>query len=177
MTEGINKVALKGKILSIYNSNGGIAIAKIDVGNSKPDVVFTKEFAQNFIGEYKPGDWIFIEGNIQSSYSSERGIRISIIVDRILPISCSRAKYVNYFDIYGTVKNVIRFGEMHKVNVNVVSNGYASVIPLTFLNPLDHRLNAETGEPLRCQGIVHTSQKQSGDKTKYFQNYVADGVF
>lgn len=176
MTEGINKVTLKGEIIHIYNSNGGIAIAKIDVGNSHPDVVFTKEFAEHFLGEYKVGDWIMLEGNIQSSYSSERGIRISIIVDRILPLSYSRAKYVNYFDIYGTVKNVIRFGEMHKVNVNVVSNGYASVVPLTYFDPLDHRLNAETGEPLRCQGIVHTSQKQYGDKVKYFQNYVADGV-
>lgn len=177
MTEGINKVTLKGQIASLYNSNGGIAIAKIDVGNSQPDVVFTKEFADHFIGEYKVGDWIMLEGNIQSSYSSERGIRISIIVDRILPLSYSRAKYVNHFEIYGTVKNVIQFGEMHKVNVNVVSNGYASVVPLTFFDCLDHRLNAETGEPFRCQGIVHTSQKQYGDKTKYFQNYVADGVF
>jgi hypothetical protein len=177
MTEGINKVTLKGRILNIYNSNGGIAIAKIDVGNSHPDVVFTKEFADHFLGEYKCGDWIMLEGNIQSSYSSERGIRISIIVDRILPLSYSRAKYVNHLEIYGTVKNVIQFGEMHKVNVNVVSNGYASVVPLTFFDPLDHRLNAETGEPLRCLGIVHTSQKQYGDKVKYFQNYVADGVF
>ena len=176
MTEGINNVTLKGKIISIYNSHGGIAIAKIDVGNSKPDVVFTKGFAQNFIGEYKPGDWIFIEGNIQSSYSSERGIRISIIADRILPLSYSRAKYENHFEVYGTVKNVVQMGEMHKVNINVVSNGYASVVPITFFDCLDHRLNAETGEPMRVCGIVDTSEKQCGDKVRYYQNYIVDGV-
>lgn len=176
MTEGINTVTLKGKILNIYKSQGGIAIAKIDVGNSQPDVVFTQEFAKNFIGEYKVGDWILLEGNIQSSYSSERGIRISIIADRILPLSYSRAKYENHFEVYGTVKNVVQMGEMHKVNINVVSNGYASVVPITFFDCLDHRLNAETGEPFRVSGIVHTSQKQVGDKIRYFQNYVADGI-
>jgi hypothetical protein len=177
MTEGINIVTLKGRILNIYNSHGGIAIVNIDAGNSQPDVVFTKELAKHFINEYKIGDWILLEGNIQSSYSSGKGVRTSIIVDRILPVSYSQSKFENHFEIYGTVKNVIRMGEMHKVNVNVVSNGYASVVPLTFFDPLDHRLNAETGEPFRCQGIVHTSQKQNGDNVKYFQNYVADGVF
>ena len=123
----------------------------------------------------KVGDMIMVEGNIQSNYRPGRGSRTSIIVDRILPLWHSPRRYENEFEVYGTVKSIVKLGNSHKVNLNVVCNGFTSTIPVTF-NYNDYRLNAETGEPIRVSGLVCTSSRTVGDRTLYYQNYVANGI-
>ena len=108
-------------------------------------------------------------------HRKECGIRISIIADRILPLNNTPHKYVNHFEVYGTVKSIVNFGDMHKVNINVVSNGYISTVPITF-NYNDYRLNSEIGEPIRVSGIISTTGKEVNGKMRYYQNYVANGV-
>ena len=78
-------------------------------------MVFLKGFALYLTEAYKVGDFILVEGNIQSSYRKECGIRISIIGDRILPLNNTPHKYVNHFEVYGTVKSIVNFGDMHKI--------------------------------------------------------------
>lgn len=176
ITEGINKVTLKGEVLHVYeNPRNGAIIVTIGTCGSKPNVVFLKGFAEYFKEAYKVGDFILVEGNIQSSYRKECGIRISIIADRILPLNNTPHKYVNHFEVYGTVKSIVNFGDMHKVNINVVSNGYISTVPITF-NYNDYRLNSEIGEPIRVSGIISTTSKEVNGKMRYYQNYVANGV-
>lgn len=175
MTEGRNSVKIKGVILHIYrNEKTGTAVVTIGTGNSRPNVTMLKGMAEYFMGEYSVGDMIMVEGNIQSSRINGR-FRTSIIVDRIVPLWHSPRRYENEFEVYGTVKSIVKLGNMHKVNVNVVSNGYASCVPVTF-NYNDYKLNAETGEPIRVSGIVSTSSRKVGDRTLYYQNYIANGV-
>ena len=175
LSEGINRVTIKGEILHLYRHHNGSVTATIGTGGNKPNVVFLKGFALYLTETYKVGDFILVEGNIQSSYRKECGIRISIIADRILPLNNTPHKYVNHFEVYGTVKSIVNFGDMHKVNINVVSNGYISTVPITF-NYNDYRLNSEIGEPIRVSGIISTTSKEVNGKMRYYQNYVANGV-
>ena len=175
LSEGINRVTIKGEILHLYRHPNGSVTATIGTGGNKPNVVFLKGFALYLTEAYKVGDFILVEGNIQSSYRKECGIRISIIADRILPLNNTPYKYENHFEVYGTLKSIVNFGEMHKVNVNVVSNGYISTVPITF-NYNDYRLNSEIGEPIRVSGIISTTSKEVNGKMRYYQNYVANGV-
>lgn len=177
MTEGLNKVKIRGTILHVYRSEkNGTAVVTIGTGdNNRPNVTMLKGLAEYFIGEYKVGDMIMVEGNIQSNYRPGRGFRTSIIVDRILPLWHSPRRYENEFEVYGTVKSIVKLGNSHKVNVNVVCNGFTSTIPVTF-NYNDYRLNAETGEPIRVSGLICTSSRTVGDRTLYYQNYVANGI-
>lgn len=176
ISEGINKVTLKGEVLHTYeNPRNGAIIATIGTSGNKPNVVFLNGFAEYFKESYKAGDMILVEGNIQSSYAPGRGIRVSIIVDRILPLDHSYNRYDNNFEVYGTIKSIVKIGEVHKVNVNVVSNGYISTVPITF-NYFDHRVNCEIGEPIRVSGTVSTTSREVNGMTRYYQNYVANGV-
>ena len=177
ITEGINKVTLKGEILHVYeNPYNGAIIVTIGTCGSKPNVVFLKGFAEYFKEAYKVGDFILVEGNIQSSYRPGRGIKDAIIADRILPLGNTYRKFENNFEVYGTIKSIVKIGDIHKVNVNVVANGYISTIPITFYYN-DYRLNSsEVGEAIRVSGIVHTSKKEVNGKMRYYQNYVANGV-
>ena len=176
ITEGINKVTLKGEILHVYeNPYNGAIIVTIGTCGSKPNVVFLKGFAEYFKEAYKVGDFILVEGNIQSSYRPGRGIKDAIIADRILPLGNTYRKYENNFEVYGTMKSIVKIGNMHKVNVITVARGHASYIPITF-NYFDYRLNGETGEPIRISGVITTSCKEVNGQKKYYQNYVANGV-
>lgn len=176
MTEGKNSITLKGCILHIFrNERTGTVVATIGTGdNNRPNVTLLKGLAEYFMGEYKVGDMIMIEGNVQSSKANGR-FRASIIVDRIVPLWHSPRRYENEFEVFGTVKSIVKLGDIHKINVNVVSNGFASCVPVTF-NYNDYRLNAETGEAIRVSGVVCTSSRTVGDRTLYYQNYVANGV-
>ncbi len=174
--EGINRCTIKGEILHIYEyPYNSSVIATIGTGGNKPNVVFLKDLAKYFKETYKVGDFILIEGNIQSSYRPGKGIRISIIVDRVLPLGNTHRKYENNFEVYGTIKSIVNFGNMHKVNVNTVAGGYISTVPITF-NYFDYRLNGEIGEPIRISGVITTSCKEVNGQKKYYQNYVANGV-
>lgn len=174
--EGQNRCVVKGQILHQFIKNNGSIVVTIGTGGgNKPNVVLHNDSAKYFKENYKVGDFILIEGNIQSSYSPGKGIRISIIVDRILPLGNTHRKYENYFEVYGTIKSIVNFGNMHKVNVITVARGHASYVPITF-NYFDYRLNGETGEPIRISGVITTSCKEVNGQKKYYQNYVANGV-
>ena len=69
MTEGLNKVKIRGTILHVYRSEkNGTAVVTIGTGdNNRPNVTMLKGLAEYFIGEYKVGDMIMVEGNIQST--------------------------------------------------------------------------------------------------------------
>ena len=177
MTEGKNLIIVKGRILHTYrNEKSKALVVTIGTGDNRPNVTILKGLAEYFEGEYSVGDMIMVEGNIQSNYRPDKGFGTSIIVNRILPLWHSPRKYENEFEIYGTVKSIVKIGEMHKVNINVVSNGYVSTVPVTFFNNADPRLNYETGQPIRVTGIIQNSSRIVDGKTQYFQNYVADSM-
>lgn len=174
--EGINSCTIKGEILHIYeHPYNSSVIATIGTGGNKPNVVFLKDLAKYFKETYKVGDFILVEGNIQSSYRPGRGIKDAIIADRILPLGNTYRKYENNFEVYGTIKSIVKIGDIHKINVNVVSNGYISTVPITF-NYNDYHLNSEIGEPIRVSGIISNTSKEVNGKMRYYQNYVANGV-
>lgn len=174
--EGINRCTIKGEILHIYEHpyNGSVVVT-IGTSGNKPNVVFLNKIAEQLKAGYNVGDFILVEGNIQSSYSYAKGIRISIIADNILPLSSTPNRYENHFEVYGTIKSIVKFGKMHKVNVNTVSNGYVSTVPITF-NYYSNCLNFEKSESLRVSGVIATSSKEVNGRMKYYQNYVANGI-
>lgn len=173
--EGLNRCRIKGELLHLYRHPNGSVTATIGTGGNKPNVVFLKGFALYLTETYKVGDFILVEGNIQSSYRKEHGIRISIIADRILPLNNTPYKYENHFEVYGTVKSIVNLGDMHKVNINTVSKGFISTVPVTYFH-FSPQVNYEVGEPIRVSGIISTTSKEINGEMRYYQNYVANGV-
>ncbi|MGN0486670.1 MAG: hypothetical protein ACI4GB_05490 [Acutalibacteraceae bacterium] len=175
MTEGINRVLLKGKILHIYEVFGkNVIIVTIGTGDTTANVTIDKNLANYFRQNYTLHDYIGVEGSIQNGYSKPYGVKDTIIVTKILDEKeYDHREYINHFDIYGTVKNVVELnhGKLNKININVVYNGYISTVPVTFYNK-DYRLNAETGEPIRVSGTIVTNKTEN----KHYQNYVANEI-
>ena len=119
--EGINRCTIKGEILHIYEHpyNGSVVVT-IGTSGNKPNVVFLNKIAEQLKAGYNVGDFILVEGNIQSSYSYAKGIRISIIADNILPLSSTPNRYENHFEVYGTIKSIVKFGKMHNIFIIII---------------------------------------------------------
>lgn len=174
----INSVIISGRIVHIYtiNRNPARVIVTIHTVGENPKVFAAGKQGDYIIKFLKIGDFVTVEGNIQSSFKDKVGRTVTVFVDKIKK-HCSRVPNENKFYIAGDIVSV-RTDTKHNISTMIIRaevNGRRSTIPLTFYNP-DHRIYGIVADNpnISISGRIQTVSNNYGSKTLYHQNYVAD---
>lgn len=174
----INSVIITGRIVHIYtiNRNPARVIVTINADGENPKVFAAGKQGDYIIKNCQVGDFVTVEGNIQSSYKEKVGRTVTVFVDKIKK-HCSRVSSENKFYIAGDIVSV-RTDTKNNISTMIVRtevNGRRSTVPLTFYNP-DHRIFAIVADNpnISISGRIQTVTHNYGSKTFYHQNYVAD---
>ena len=181
-TGHINVVYLKGKILQkypLYKEDRQVGlILSLDVGNHNyPQVVLFQRSAR-VAGSYKIGDFIFLKGNIQSSFLKNKKVSTTIFVDEILPNNLIADKYYNRFQIRGQVLHTLECRN-NKLIVLIRTFTQHTSTMYVCINDLDQRLHCyEKYEPIYiAEGRIDTRRKiDNNGERHYFTNFIAEKI-
>ncbi len=169
-----NEVQLKGKLLYVYKTPArGNIILKI---GSKGNVVqcFTaNEQLKKQIKEFEVGDYINLNGNIQSSVNNGQCTQTVFIESVVPPDEYTDEGFYNKFWLDGIVVKIKDLPNCMRITIKTENSGRISYVPVVFYHPDVRRLNFEVGEHIRtCGSIQSVRKKSSNGEFIYYQNYV-----
>ena len=179
-----NLVEIGGRVVNKYIPNDKVAILTVTSGEGMKvnaiSVVCFEEKIEKVRTCVNVGDFVYINGNIQSSLRDNGRITCSVFCDSILAES-----ELNH-DFYGTFPNKNRMyisGEITDIkaypknnccifNIKTFVNGHLSIFPVVFYNQVLPELNIH--DRVSVIGNVQSIKKTGADgATKHFENYVA----
>ena len=178
-----NKVKLSGKIVHIYkiSENPARVILTLATMGENPKVFATDKIAVFAIRNCRVGDFVTVDGNIQSSVKEKVGVTTTIFADHITKHKSKQFEQ-NAFYLFGEIMSVRTWPDKKisrivvKTKIKSGNKLRISTVPVVFYNP-DQRLFAISDNPyISVTGKIQTTKKiyQKGKLTMYHQNYVAD---
>ena len=146
-------------------------------------------FGENRIkaAQFKIGDLVRIEGNIQSSIVAPgKGLKeVSVFGESIESMpggeeigGYNSFRNINRFELTGKVIDKTDWNNIMKLYVRTVKNNHLSIVPVDYYydgsNPVK---DVKAGDIVCVRGSVQTKRKIFENETVYFENYVASDVF
>ncbi len=183
-----NNVTLTGKVVHSFATDK-ITIVTLGIFSPKsnfPKVLF---FGENRIkaAQFKAGDLVRIEGNIQSSIVVPgKGLKeVSVFGEDIKAMpggeeigGYNSFRNINRFELTGMVIDKTDWNNITKLYVRTFKNNHLSIVPVDYYytdsNPLT---DIKAGDIVCVKGSIQTKRKTFENETVYFENYVATDVF
>lgn len=183
-----NNVTLTGKVVHSFVTDK-ITIITLGIFSPKPNFPKVLFFSNSRIkaAQFKIGDLVRIEGNIQSSIVTPgKGLKeVSVFGESIEAMpggeeigGYNSFRNINRFELTGMVIDKTDWNNIMKLYVRTFKNNHLSIVPVDYYYTCSNPLrDIKAGDVVALKGSVQTKRKVFEDETVYFENYVATDIF